>query len=248
MEHKFRLLTADEIECRVGTCKPNGCSLLLYKDARVDMKLLDETFGWDKWTKEYERVGDNLYCTISVYSDELKQWIRKQDVGVPSNTEAQKGEASDAFKRAGFCFGIGRELYTAPFVWIALSPDEVENFNGKARLKASVHFEVTEIEYSADRKITRLVIKDGRGAVRYTMGGSRTAQPAQAVKAVMEQGIDFGHAAKTNNELLAAIAKATGGELDAICKEYATQIKATPALIEAGKRRRKELNDGKDAA
>lgn len=116
---EFRALRADEIECRIGTAKEGkGVSLLLYKDARCDQNILDETVGVMNWKKQYAVIDGQLFCTIEIWDDEKKQWIGKQDVGVESNTEAEKGRASDAQKRAAFAFGIGRELYTAPFIWI----------------------------------------------------------------------------------------------------------------------------------
>lgn len=101
---KFRKLNANEIECRVSQVKPNGVILLLYKDARVDMNILDETVGPMNWQKEYSR--DNANCTVSIWDDKKKQWIRKEDTGTESRTEAEKGLASDAFKRACFNWGI----------------------------------------------------------------------------------------------------------------------------------------------
>ena len=116
---QFRPLRADEIDCRIATISDKGLSLLLYKDARVDMRLLDEVVGPLNWKRSHQMIGDNLYCTLEVWDEEKKQWISKQDVGTESFTEKEKGQASDSFKRAGFCFGIGRELYTAPFIWIS---------------------------------------------------------------------------------------------------------------------------------
>lgn len=112
----FRDLRADEIEVRVAQAKQNGVSLLLYKDARVDMNVLDETFGPLGWQRRHTR--DNQNCIVSVWDEEKKQWIEKEDTGTESNTEKEKGLASDSFKRACFNVGIGRELYTAPFIWI----------------------------------------------------------------------------------------------------------------------------------
>lgn len=114
---KIRELRADEIEVRVGVVRKNGISLLLYKDARCDMNILDETFGITGWKRHHELINGSLFCTVSI-RDENGEWISKQDVGVESYTEAVKGAASDSFKRACFNIGIGRELYTAPFIWI----------------------------------------------------------------------------------------------------------------------------------
>lgn len=112
----FRDLRADEIDCRIATVKENGISLLLYKDARCDMNILDETVGAYNWQRSHSR--DNANCIVSIWDDTKKQWISKEDTGTESNTEAAKGLASDSFKRACFNWGIGRELYTAPFIWI----------------------------------------------------------------------------------------------------------------------------------
>ena len=113
----FRPLRADEVEVRIGTAKEGkGVSLLLYKDARCDMNVLDETVGPLNWQKTYSR--ENANCTVGIWDDYKHQWIWKEDTGTESNTEAAKGLASDSFKRACFNWGIGRELYTAPFIWI----------------------------------------------------------------------------------------------------------------------------------
>lgn len=115
--NKFRELRADEIDCRVAMVKENGCSLLLYKDARCDMNILDETVGEMNWQRQHGR--DNANCIVSIWDKDKNQWISKEDTGTESNTEKEKGLASDSFKRACFNWGIGRELYTAPFIWIS---------------------------------------------------------------------------------------------------------------------------------
>lgn len=115
---QFRALTADDIECRVSTVSEKGCSLLLYKDARCDMKILDETVFPENWKRSHELINGNLFCNVSIWDEGKKEWVTKQDVGTESYTEKEKGQASDAFKRACFNWGIGRELYTAPFIWI----------------------------------------------------------------------------------------------------------------------------------
>ena len=112
----FRDLRADEIECRVAQAKQNGVALLLYKDARCDQNILDETVGAMNWQRFHGR--ENANCTVTIWDDKKQQWISKEDTGTESNTEKEKGLASDSFKRACFNWGIGRELYTAPFIWI----------------------------------------------------------------------------------------------------------------------------------
>lgn len=119
----FRDLKADEIEVRVAQAKEKGVSLLLYKTARVDMDILDETVSPENWQNRYYEHKGILFCSLGIntnYADANapERWIWKDDAGVESNTEAEKGNASDARKRAGFAWGLGRELYTAPFIWV----------------------------------------------------------------------------------------------------------------------------------
>lgn len=157
---QIRTLLASEIECRVGTMKQNGCSLLLYKDARVDMRMLDEVYGPNNWQRSHELINGNLFCTISVWDADKGVWVNKQDVGTESNTEKEKGQASDAFKRAAFNWGIGRELYTAPFIWITLDSSEVyekTGYNGSKSFGTNTKFNVQSIEYNQQREISKLV-------------------------------------------------------------------------------------------
>ncbi|HKM01137.1 MAG TPA: hypothetical protein VJ083_03685 [Sedimentibacter sp.] len=125
----FRILKAEEIECRVATINEKGCMLLLYKDARVDANILDETVGAMNWQRHHTR--DNANCIVSIWDKEKSQWIEKEDTGKESFTEKEKGLASDSFKRACFVWGIGRELYTAPFVWINASDFIMKENKGK---------------------------------------------------------------------------------------------------------------------
>lgn len=150
----FRLLRADEIDCRVSQIRKNGLQLLLYKNARTDMDILDETFGPLNWQRRHTR--DNANCIVSIWDADKHQWIEKEDTGTESNTEAEKGLASDSFKRACVNIGIGRELYTAPFIWITPPNCEIKDDNGK--YKCSDRFEVKEIGYNDNREINRLVI------------------------------------------------------------------------------------------
>ena len=126
----MRPLRPDEIEVRVGQVFEKGVSMLLYKNARTDMQILDETYGAENWQNTYKEVKGNLFCAIGVYDIQADKWVWKEDCGTESNTEKEKGEASDAFKRAGFRWGIGRELYTAPFIWLPVATDSYQS-NGK---------------------------------------------------------------------------------------------------------------------
>ena len=160
---EFRKLNADEIDVRIGTSKKNdikeivGASYLLYKDARVDMTLLDEEVGAMNWQRKHEFKEGKLYCSVGIYDEDKEQWIWKEDVGTESMSEAEKGQASDSFKRACFNWGIGRELYTAPFIWINALPKE-----DLARVRMSVR----EIQYNGN-EISKLIIVDNNGSVRY---------------------------------------------------------------------------------
>ena len=143
----MRELRADEIEVRVAQCGQKGVSLLLYKDSRGDMRILDETFGVTGWRDSYQSINGELFCTIEVWDAEKSQWIAKQSNGTPSNMEAEKGRASDAFKRAGFMLGIGRELYTAPFIWVSAEKCNVkQGKNGRMQCYDSFHCEKVRIE------------------------------------------------------------------------------------------------------
>lgn len=151
----FRDLRADEIECRIQSVKENGLILLFYKDARVDMNILDETVGASKWQREHYECKGNLFCRVGIKVRDSKtlteEWVWKSDCGTESNTEAQKGEASDSFKRACFNWGIGRELYTAPFTWI--SADKCDIKNGKCYDKFVVEKIIIE-----NKQITALAV------------------------------------------------------------------------------------------
>lgn len=159
---KIRDLRASEIDCRVNTASDKGFSLLLYKDARVDMDILDETFGVFGWQRVHSR--DNANCTILIWDKENKQWVSKEDVGTESFSEKEKGLASDSFKRAGFNVGIGRELYTTPFIWIS-DTNYLKEKNGKKTVYEK--FYVADIEIT-NKVITKLTICDSRNKVVFT--------------------------------------------------------------------------------
>ena len=168
-------LAADDIECRIQSINESkagkvGAILLLYKNARVDMRILDQVFGITGWQRSHEMIAGNLYCNIDIWDDEKSRWIRKQDVGTESNTEKEKGQASDAFKRAGFNIGIGRELYTAPFIYVPLEEGEYyRGKDGKWKCSPKTQFVVRHIEYNDRREITSIVICDNRGSVRFDL-------------------------------------------------------------------------------
>lgn len=155
---KIRALRADEIEVRVSSVSDKGCQLLLYKDARCDKRILDETYGPMNWQDKYEVVKGNLFCSVGVKADN-GEWVWKQDCGTESYTEKEKGEASDAFKRACFNWGIGRELYTKIFIWVPANVCPVENKNGKWVLSGFPKFYVAAVETDTEKeKITSLEV------------------------------------------------------------------------------------------
>ena len=159
MNLTFRKLKADEIDCRIGQIKENGLTLLLYKNARCDMNILDETVGPMGWKREHTR--DNQNCIVSIYDEDKKEWVGKEDVGSESNTEAEKGLASDSFKRACVNWGIGRELYTAPFIWVKAENCTIKDYvgnDGKKRFKCFDTFKVVKLTYKKNGDIDGLCI------------------------------------------------------------------------------------------
>lgn len=180
--NNIRLLEANEIECRVAQQARDNtwCSLLLYKDARVDMRILDETFKPENWQRSHQLIGDRLYCTVSVWDKDREQWISKQDVGTESNTEKEKGQASDSFKRACFNWGVGRELYTAPKIFINLKDGDISKDG-----RISTRFYVKSIAYNDSREIKYLVIVDGKNEKRFSFGNPRIS--ATQIKKLAEK-------------------------------------------------------------
>lgn len=213
---EFRTLKANEIDCRIQSLNEKngnvGAVVLLYKDARVDMRLLDEVVGAMNWKREHTIIGDRLYCTVSIYNEQTGEWVGKSDVGTESNTEKEKGQASDSFKRACFNWGIGRELYSAPFTYINLQSGEW--YKGKdGKPKSYAKFTVKEIEYDENRNISKLIIVDSKGAVRYTMGGNVAPTQAAKPKETHVAGYDeFCKLAKNNNVPPAEITKYIAAE------------------------------------
>lgn len=191
MDLKFRKLKANEIDVRIGTISYNkpkvkesgikGASYLLYKDARVDMALLDEVVGPLNWQRTHEFKDGKLYCAVGIrYTkpDGFFDWVWKEDVGVESNTEAEKGQASDSFKRACVNWGLGRELYTAPFIYIKQADVDEDLSYLKLFVK--------EIEYNND-EISKLVLVDNKGNTIYTYGVKTQNKPKNEPKKEVQQ-------------------------------------------------------------
>ena len=174
METKINTpLAINEIDFRVQSINKGGyATILAYKDARVDMNRLDAVYGVGFWQKKYDVINGNLFCSIGIWNKELSQWVWVQDVGTESNTEKEKGQASDAFKRAGFNLGIGRELYDYPIIQIKLEPNEFEIKNDKAyptfnfKLKEWIWFS----QFDENGKLNYLACKDNNGKARFSFG------------------------------------------------------------------------------
>lgn len=182
MNLNFRNLKASEIDVKPQTVKENGFSLLLYKNARVDMDVLDETVGPMNWQRKHSR--ENANCIVSIYDEDKKIWVEKEDTGTESFTEKEKGLASDSFKRACFNWGIGRELYTSPFIWISDSKYIKKNKEGKLTLTDK--FSVKEITV-VDKVITELEIIDSKGVVVFSTNlktKSKKSNQAEFKKAI----------------------------------------------------------------
>lgn len=165
----FRLLKADEIEVRVNQVSEKYTQLLLYKTARVDANILDETLTPIMWQGDYKAVGTEIYAGIGIRAG--NEWVWKWDTGSAGNFEPEKSIASDSFKRAGFKWGIGRELYTAPKIAVvndAIGGVTCRDSGGRKFWNLNKPFQtfaVKEIEYNDQREITKLTIVDGRGNV-----------------------------------------------------------------------------------
>lgn len=179
MEKQIPLLTPTDVELRVAQIKKTKygvyVNLLAYKNARVDMKILDKVYGPTNWQRKHKLIGDRLYCTISIWDEDKKCWVEKEDVGTESYTEKEKGQSSDSFKRAGFCWGIGRELYDAPNIRIKLEDGEYSEVNGKPATYAK--FTVAEMVYNPERgEFDKFVVVDKNGNIRFSHSTGRQKQ------------------------------------------------------------------------
>ena len=167
-------LTIADVDFRVQSINNGGyATILAYKDSRVDMNRLDAVYGVDGWQKKYELIDGKLFCSVGIYSERLKEWIWKQDVGTESNTEKEKGQASDAFKRACFNLGIGRELYEYPIIQIKLNADEyeVKEWQGKKKAQPTFNFKLKDwiwgSKFDENENLIQLSAKDQNGNLRF---------------------------------------------------------------------------------
>lgn len=229
MALKFRDLRADEIDVRVAQVTDYNVNLLLYKDARVDMNILDETVGAMNWQKHYSR--DNANCIISIWDEGKNQWIEKEDTGTESNMEAEKGLASDSAKRSGFCWGIGRELYTSPEIKVKreqcnikeLSPDR----DGKKRFACYDKFEVEDIEIRDKTIVSLSIVNKTKGSRCFTWSkDNKSKVVAEPKKSAPKAPVDPDLAPMTKTEQLEAeCALSTKVTLDKAKKAVASRLK-----------------------
>lgn len=208
---KFRTLKANEIDCRISTVNESGVMLLLYKDARVDQNILDESVGPMGWQRHHSR--ENANCIVAIWDDDKKQWIEKEDTGTESYTEKEKGLASDSFKRACFNWGIGRELYTAPYIWITRQDCKIVKEQKSGKCTCYDKFAVKTIGYDEERNINQLVIINVKSRkVVYKLGQRQAEEkePEQEIPPITEAQI---------NTIFFELSR-TGIGLKRILKEY----------------------------
>lgn len=192
--NNFGLLKADDIECRVQKINAKGLSLLLYKNARVDAQKLDEVVGAENWQCKFYECKGTLFCSVGI-ADKLGKWTWKDDAGAPSNMESQKGEASDAFKRACFKHGIGRELYTAPFIWI--TPDGANIQSDGKKYVCNDRFKVTDIAYDMEKICYLEIYNEKKKETVFTWGNKSNAEKISKKDALIiantlkDEGIDI---------------------------------------------------------
>ena len=219
---EIRNLRADEVEVRVSTINEKGCSLLLYKDARCDMNILDETFGVMNWQRKHEPINGNLFCSVGIRCPETGEWIWKQDVGVESYTEKEKGEASDSFKRACFNIGIGRELYTAPSIWVNANSIDLRK-NDKGKFQTYSKFRVSEMTVENKRIVSLEISAKSRGRdweVVYSMGNKNPVERTTEHPKTPEQ-----QTIETRTDLISALYNMDRKICDMTGKEYGTMVK-----------------------
>lgn len=188
LEDLSKPLTIDDIEFRVQSVNKGGyATLLVYKDARVDMNILDRVVGRGFWKREHITINGSMYCRVSIYNKEINEWVSMEDVGTPSNTEKEKGLSSDAFKRACFCWGIGRELYAYPVIKVKLNTTEFKN--GKPTFDFKLKEWVWFTQF-VDGKLQCLAAKDDKGKVRFTYGKPEGVAIKETPTKVVEEPIE----------------------------------------------------------
>ena len=223
----IRPLRAEEIDCRVATVSAKGATILLYKDARCDMRILDELVGPFGWRRDHQVIDGNLYCSVSIKDPETGEWVSKQDVGTESYTEKEKGQASDSFKRACFNWGIGRELYTAPFIFVQRKTVADEKKDSKGRPIYHLEdpwekYQVAEVGYDNNRNINHLVIAGKNNSVAFRWDKPVDDRITEAERDSGDILIDGDYIGPEEARTLKALAAKKGSALDDILAYYET--------------------------
>lgn len=227
----FRLLKPSEIEVRVQTIKENGVSALLYKTARTDYQLLDEEIGMMNWANDYKTIDGKMYCGIGIKDTHTDEWVWKWNCGTESNQDAEKGQASDAMKRAGFAWGIGTELYSSPFIWIPeekCSIKKIKLSNGNEKLICNDKFKVTNIEYDDDENIKALVISNERTLVTvFSYGASNYTNPLPEARKTAAESKEV-----ANDGTFTPTCKQCGKEITVRVHDFAVKKFGAPYCME----------------
>lgn len=226
----FRPLRADEIECRVGTVGAKGFTMLLYKDARCDMNILDETVGEFNWQRDHKEIKGTIYCGVGIFHGSIEQigqgvnpWVWKWDAGAESYTEKEKGEASDSFKRACVNWGIGRELYTAPLIFIRAKTDPVGNGYRLTNKSDGYGYKVAQIEYEGGRISHLIITKNGTQV--YTFTADKFMEDAQnTIDESMVQMVLTIAETPANKEVLHAMGIKTKRDIKAMTMEQYSEF------------------------
>lgn len=198
MKKEIPLLTAQDVELRVAQMiqgkSGTFAMLLVYKNARVDMRILDEVFGVMNWQRKHEVINNSLYCTVSIWDEEKQLWISKQDVGTENQTEAEKSQSSDSFKRACVNIGIGRELYSAPDIRIKLNEDEIVlGNNGKPKTYAKFYVEEMRFDKEQNKFISfKVVDKDGNVRFKLSANNKNIETRMESTKVIEANTPPFG--------------------------------------------------------
>ena len=199
-------LTIDQVSFRVQSISAKGWAKVLpYKSARTDMQRLDDVCGM-LWQRDHRIIDGNLYCGIGIKVGD--EWVWRWDVGTESSAEKEKGEASDSFKRSGSNWGIGRELYAWPKIFLQLSPDEFTANGNKGKQTFKLDLDKWRWSFT-DESNTRLIGHDQSGLPRFDsskdFNSYNAAQPRQQQR--QPQGKDNN---KASLEICATISQLTG--------------------------------------
>ena len=223
MKLEFRLLNADEIDCRIASCNQYGVQLLLYKDARCDQNILDETVGPMNWQRHHTR--DNANCIVSIWDGDKDQWIDKEDTGKESYTEAEKGLASDSFKRACVNWGIGRELYTAPNMFVNANDLKTLKADANNKWTCRDYFHVADIQYKGKKIVYVKIVNDKSGVpIIFGQNPNPTQPPAapkkESPKAPAKQDVEKELIGETKVNSLVKKAETDGVPMERVLRLY----------------------------